>query len=187
MSRRTIELATAVAVVLLGALAPPALAGRAYTANELDNSVSVVNTTTNQTVGQAIHVGQFPRAVAITPSVNKIYVANRGSDNVSVIKASTKDVIKTIHVGGQPRALCVSPDGTRVYVANRRTDNVSVIGTVHNHVVDTINVGRAPFGIVASPDGNRVYVNNNDDETVSVIRTSTNHVIGSPIHVGSGP
>ena len=39
----------------------------AYITNALDNSVSVIDTTTNTVVGSAIPVGDAPRAVAVTP------------------------------------------------------------------------------------------------------------------------
>src|SRR6266566_730045 len=55
---------------------------RAYVANEPD-TVSVIDTSTN-TVVATIPVGIIPEAIAITPDGTRAYVANAGSNTVSV-------------------------------------------------------------------------------------------------------
>ena len=52
-----------------------------------------------QTVIATIPVGSNPWIVDANPVTNKIYVANRGSDNVSVIDGSTDTVLTTVAVG----------------------------------------------------------------------------------------
>ncbi|MFF4794411.1 YncE family protein, partial [Streptomyces sp. NPDC001276] len=59
---------------------------RAYTANAGSASVSVIDTATNRTVGNPIHVGGFPVWVVVSPDGRRAYTANSGSDSVSVIK-----------------------------------------------------------------------------------------------------
>ena len=72
-----------------------------------------------------IAVGISPWTVALDRT--DLYVANRGSDNVSVINTTSKTVTNTITVGTTPRAFALA--GTDLYVANEGTDNVSVIDT----------------------------------------------------------
>ena len=62
------------------------------------------------------------------------YVANGGSNTVSVIDTATKTVVATVGVGMGPIGIAVTPDGTHVYVANA-SSNVSVIATATNTVV----------------------------------------------------
>ena len=57
------------------------------------------------------------------------YVANSGSNDVTVIETMTHTPLKTIPVGMLPRALALSSDGTRVYVANGLRRTISVIDT----------------------------------------------------------
>ncbi|MFF4763784.1 YncE family protein, partial [Streptomyces sp. NPDC001292] len=59
---------------------------RAYTANSGPDSVSMIDTTTNRTVGNPIHVGGYPVWVAVSPDGHRAYAANEGSASVSVIK-----------------------------------------------------------------------------------------------------
>jgi YVTN family beta-propeller protein len=46
------------------------------------------------------------------------YVANGGSDTVSVIDTATKMVVTTVGVGMVPDGVAVTPNGKHVYVAN---------------------------------------------------------------------
>jgi YVTN family beta-propeller protein len=43
-----------------------------------------------------------------------LFVANSGSNNVSVINTATNTVVATIPVGTNPNRLAVTPDGTHV-------------------------------------------------------------------------
>jgi YVTN family beta-propeller protein len=127
--------------------------------------------------------------VAVTPDGSKVYVANFGSNTVSVIATATDTVIGSpIAVGARPEGVAVTPDGSKVYVANALSNTVSVIATATNTVTGSpIPVGRFPVGVAVTPDGSKVYVANEGDNTVSVIATATDTVTGSPIPVGSHP
>jgi YVTN family beta-propeller protein len=54
------------------------------------------------------------------------YVANSGSNTVSVVDMSTTPptVVATVPVGTSPFGLALSPDGRRVYVANSASNTV---------------------------------------------------------------
>jgi YVTN family beta-propeller protein len=78
--------------------------------------------------------------VAVNPAGTSVYVANRGSNTISVIETATNTVVATVSVGANPFGVAVTPDGTRVYVAHRSSNNVSVIDTASNTVVATKRV-----------------------------------------------
>jgi YVTN family beta-propeller protein len=63
-----------------------------------------------------ITVGTNPSDVVV--SGNHAYVANAGSNTVSVIDTGTKQVVATIPVGTGPNSLVATPQPNRVYVAN---------------------------------------------------------------------
>ncbi len=79
-----------------------------------------------QTVGTTIPVGTGPRAIAINPVTNKVYVANEGSDNVTIINGATHGTT-SVTVGDRPYWLAVNPETNRVYVVNFGDSNVSLI------------------------------------------------------------
>ena len=61
---------------------------------------------------------------------NRLYLANQGSNTVTVYDTATTAAVKTITVGARPTGLVVSPDETKVYVTNAFSNSVSVIETV---------------------------------------------------------
>ncbi|WP_206197414.1 PQQ-dependent sugar dehydrogenase [Peribacillus frigoritolerans] len=160
----------------------------AYVANEIDDTVSVVETKNNTVVGSPITVGSDPKGIAITRNGKFVYVANFSDDTVSVIDTKTNTLaVRSIEVGNGPVGIAITPNGLFTYVTNSLDDTVSVIQMKTNTVVGSpIGVGTGPSAIAIAPNG-RAYVTNSLDNTVSVIDTRTNIIIGSPITVGAGP
>lgn len=114
------------------------------------------------------------------------YIANSGSNTVSVINTVANKVIANVSVGARPFGTAVSTDGSRVYVTNNNGRAVTVINTATNTAVATVIVGYGPYGIAINRAGTKVYVANGGDNTVSVIDTATNNVIAT-LSVGSYP
>ncbi|HEY6202541.1 MAG TPA: YncE family protein [Candidatus Limnocylindria bacterium] len=126
----------------------------------------------------SIPAGTNPTGVAVNPETGRIYVANRGSNTVTVIDAATDGVIATIAEGGVPTAVAVNTRTNRVYVTNLiRT--VSVIDGATNAVIASIGVGLGPFSIAVNAETDRVYVANLYDHNLSVIDSTTNSVIAT--------
>ena len=119
------------------------------------------------------------------------YVANAGTNNVSVINVATNTVTATVPVGTTPFYLATTPVGGYVYVTNFYSNDVSVINTATNSLTTTIPVGNNPSGVAFTPDGAFAYVVNYDflntgSSTVSVINTATNSVT-TTLTVGNHP
>jgi len=114
------------------------------------------------------------------------YIANYGSNDVSVLDTATGTVTATVPVGRNPYGVSVNSAGTRVYVSNSDQDSVSVLDTATNSVIASIPVGDLPLGVATNAAGTRLYVANTLDGSVSVIDTATNTVI-TTIEVGSSP
>ena len=100
-----------------------------------------------------------------------IYVANTGSNTVSVIDGKTNNVTSDISkaIGKNPREIDVNPKTDKIYVANTGSNTVSVIDGKTNNVVKTVLVGKSPFSIAVDENTNNVYVANKDSNTISVI------------------
>jgi YVTN family beta-propeller protein len=157
----------------------PVLALNAYITDGGDNTVSVIDTSTN-TVVATVAVGANPRGVAVSPDGTKVYVANFGDNTVSVIGTITNTVMATIPVGERPTGVAVSPDGSKVYVANSDTPgsspwSLSVIDTATKAVsaVPLPPPAGQSQGVAVTPDGKWVYVTGGA-ATVAIIKTATN-------------
>jgi YVTN family beta-propeller protein len=114
----------------------------------------------------------------------RVYVANAGSDTVSVIDADTNAVIATIPVGDRPRGVVFL--GTRVYVSNELSGTVSVIDIASNTVVATVPVGSRPADIDRDVYWESLWVANEGSNNVSVIDPDTNTVVDT-VPVGVAP
>ncbi len=101
-----------------------------------------------------------------------IYVANSGSNTVSIIDGSNR-VLSNITVGLKPTDVATDTveEGLNsfAFVANTDSNTISVIDTRVNKVIDNVTVGDQPGSIVLNPMTNRLYVANSDSNTVSVI------------------
>ena len=158
---------------------------RAYVTNQLSNTVSVIDVSTNAVVA-TIPVGARPYGSAVNPQGTRAFITNADGNSVSVIDTATNAVIATIPVGVSPRSVAFTPNGARAYVTNCCGGGISVIDTATNKLAKSINGGAFPAGIVASPDGRRVYVANSSGRDVTVIDTATDTVAAS-IAIGTQP
>jgi YVTN family beta-propeller protein len=155
-----------------------------------DGVFSEIDTATGIVI-KSVKVGSRPKGVSVAPNGKTAYVANSGSNNVSVIDTSTNTVTDTVKVGFDPDGIAISPDGKKIYVANSGSNNVSVIDTATNTLKATVPVGNTPMGIAVTPDGKKVYVanygnNTVPEDTISIIDTATN-MVTSTVYVGEHP
>ncbi len=120
----------------------------------------------------------------------KIYVANNGSDTVSVIDSGTNTVIETITVGNGPSGVGVNTATGKVYVANVIAGNVSVIDsstdTVSTTIILTPSGYTDPWFMGVNPNTNKIYISQYyDGSDVTVINGVTDSVITTVDTTGS--
>jgi YVTN family beta-propeller protein len=164
----------------------------AYVTNFLDNTVSVIDTSTN-TVTATIAVGNQPNGIVFSPDHTRAYVTNRGTTGrgtISVIDTASSTVVATLDVPGVvlPIFPGISPDGKTLYLPSEATDSVVVYDIASGTVRATISIPSEPDEVAITPDGRRGYVSTAaaDIGSVWVFDTSTNTLIGSPIPVANG-
>jgi YVTN family beta-propeller protein len=127
--------------------------------------IAVINDV-NQVVANTT-VGSQPANIVVSADGKRVFVANNGSDTVSVVDTTTAQplVIKTINVGTEPWGMAITPNGKKLYVANSRSNNVSVIDIATLAVTKTIDdVGIEPRGVTITDNGDA----NDNDEKVYV-------------------
>ncbi|MBG9578340.1 hypothetical protein ABE42_03665, partial [Bacillus thuringiensis] len=119
-----------------------------------------------------------PFGGSIDASKHRLYVANSGSGNVSVIDTIKNAVIATITVGSQPRGVIVNQVTNKIYVVNNN-GNVSVIDGSSNEVITTITLGISGLSLEPNVDVllNKIYVPHYGSNSVSVIDGSNDGVI----------
>jgi YVTN family beta-propeller protein len=97
----------------------------AFVVNSLDNSISVVDLDQHPAVvDTTLSVELRPSAVTIDDSMGWLYVANRGSYNLSVIKMETLAVERAVQVGIGAGDVVLDPYGRRLYLAMTEASEV---------------------------------------------------------------
>jgi YVTN family beta-propeller protein len=109
-----------------------------------------------QSVGATIPVGTNPLGIAVNPVSNKLYVANAGSDNVTVIDL-TSGGSATIPSGDFTRWLGINTETNRIYASALLGANVTVINGATDTVATTLGTGGAGWTAV-NPLNDRAYV-----------------------------
>ena len=171
----------------------------AYTANNTDSTVSVINTATcnaRQHSGcsqrtSAVPVGFRPWALTIDRALHTVFVINNWDDTTSAINSLTCDAAHrsgcghrpaTSQVGKGPQAVITSPATGTIYAANFTDSTVSVINPARcnaartqgcRHPAPTAKVGASPGGLAVDQATSTVYVTNGGNDTVSVINAAT--------------
>ena len=87
----------------------------------------------------------MPFAVALSPDGKMLYLANAGSDDLSVIDLSTNQGVAHISVGANPRGIAISPDGARVFVNNVLDGTLSVMETEMHTIAETVTLTEIPL------------------------------------------
>ena len=155
--------------------------GRAFIINS-DNSITLYTALlpTSSIISTVVQPGSVSGSIGGgSSSNNNLYIANSGSNDVSVIPGGQSVVTTVVPVGTRPVMVAASGNGNQVYVINHDDNNVSVIGTADNAFIKNIAVGAQPIWGVMSDDANDVFVVNQGDGTMSVIDTALNQVIAT--------
>jgi 6-phosphogluconolactonase len=183
--------------------------GTLYIAAQGDSSLTAYTVALSNgaltNLGSALSTGSSPFAIAISPTLDAIFVDNTVSQTVSSYAVNSDGSLTltsgTVKTGIRPMGMVIDPFGKFLFVANQGSSSVSVFsinGTalteVPNSPFSTIPAGTTvatgPTSVVASATGNFLYVSNNFTNTVSAYSVSAGALtaIGtSPFAVGLSP
>lgn len=168
VARWPVRLRVVTASLALATVAPAALAPAA------------VASATDYTVTATVPVGITPTSVVL--AAGKIYVANHGSNTVSVIDPTTYTVTDTIPAGANVYGL--DSDTGFVYTTDQGANESSIINTTTNSIEATVRVGAAPASVLVA--NGHAFVTNEADGTVTVYNTSSRTVTDT-LTVGGFP
>ncbi len=128
-----------------------------YVTNEDSDNVSVINRDSGEVVA-TVMVGRRPKGIAasLIEGRMRIYVANSGSNSISVIDVTTNKVEDEIPVrlGWEPVDIAVSrvsPGKEFIFVTNYRSNSVSVIDSSSGQETENINAGDGPIAVAVDP------------------------------------
>ncbi|MDQ3978682.1 MAG: serine/threonine-protein kinase [Actinomycetota bacterium] len=128
----------------------------------------------------AVGTGTEPTSVAVNPRTNRLYVANSGSLNVTVIDGESRQVLATVPMSTRPQSVAVNQRSGRVYVATAES-SVVVISGDSNEVVGTIPLTSRPGGLAIDHRTDRVFVATSDPVLAVVDGPSSRVIANIPL------
>jgi len=109
--------------------------------------------------------------VTFSPDESRAYVANIGSESITVIDAEERRLLADPQVGEEPEGIAVDPDTGDLLVANQADDRLSLVDS-DTLTADTVSLlGETPIRIVVEPAGRYGFVPNRESHDVSVVDT----------------
>ncbi len=146
---------------------------KVYVSSE-QRGVAVIDAVKRKQVRE-LATGEHPLGLRLNRAQDRLYVANTGSDTVSVVRTDTDSIVKTILLrpadargisGTTPTALALSPDEKTLYVTLSDMNAVAVVDLTKGTVSGYIPVGWYPTCLAVSKDGKRLFVANAKGVTV---------------------
>lgn len=165
------------------AIAPKA--GRGYTSNGRDNTVTVFDTTTLKTITK-ISVGEGPDAIIYDPASNRVFTLNGRGEDATAIDVDKNVVVGTVKLTGRPEY--PQPDGKGHVFVN--IEDKSMIEQFDSKKLTSMGTwslapGEEPSGLSIDPKHHLVFSTCRNN-ILAVSDTALGKVVGTP-KIGNGP
>lgn len=163
---------------------------RVYTANQVSNTISVIDPSTDQLLGEISLGKPYPNVLSPLYRGQSLvhglrYSAKRkmlaavaiGSNALILISTENNKMLKTIYLGRSPHEPTFTPDSKQVWVSVRGEAYVSVVDVDLMKEIKQIPVADGPGMISFSPDGTIAYVCSSFTPEVDIINTKSYQII----------
>ncbi|MEV4505883.1 beta-propeller fold lactonase family protein [Streptomyces klenkii] len=141
-------------------------------------------------VGDPVPVGAEPRALALSPTGDRLCVANYGSASVSVatvdVGSGRVSTPATVPAGAHPVAVAFAPDGGVIHVVGQTS---GILTAIRVDPLDhtAVPLAGVPAGVVFGRDGHHSYVTDQATGQLTVVRAAPRKTAGIPAGEGSEP
>lgn len=170
---------------------------RVYTADQVSNTVSVIDPSSNRLLGELrlgsqrlaplpatsfvlspLYGGQVNvHGLGFSPDHRLLDVVSTMTNAVTLVETATNRVRGTVYVGRNPHEGFFRPDGKELWVCVRGEDYISVIDPMLMREVRRIRTAPGPSMVVFRPDGRIAFVNHSFTPELDVVDVSAGVVI----------
>ncbi len=160
---------------------------RVLVANQGSNTVTLIDTFSNRVVGTVqVEVGPAHISIDPNPNADRAYVASPSSAFMTVLSASSGQVVRRLRVG--PGVVASVPDDfpNRLFLVKAPQNRVVVFDAALNVEIGGFQTGRNPHRIVRDHDRDKLYVVNREGDSVTVADRLSRR-IESTVPVGKRP
>lgn len=124
--------------------------------------VIVVDTKQKKVLG-SVKVGvPHPHSIAVVPSLDKAYTANKDVQHISVVDLKEMKPLKDIPAPTGTDGIIATPDGKYVFVGNFKGTELLVVDPKKDEVIKSIPFDLPPSTFALSPDGAKLYITFHD-------------------------
>ena len=120
-------------------------------------SLSLIETAKNS-VAATIPLHRKPLAIDLDAAGNLAYIANAGSNSVSVVDLKARREVAQIGIGEEPVALRLAPDGKTLIVANQRGNSVSIVDVAARRVRSIFPDCPGAADVAVLPDSSKAFI-----------------------------
>lgn len=190
MHRLTLALVALLAVVLAFSKASddrPSLGGVLLVTNKSENTLSFIDPGTGEELAR-IATGPAPHEVAATPDGRLAFVANYGSNSLTVIDVPNRKALGMVDLGEhtRPHGITVTSDGGSVWVTTEGSQDLVEVDVASRQVRQAIKTGqRVTHMVVLVESKGKAYTANIGSGNVTAIDTKRGEVIRQ-IPTGAG-
>jgi 6-phosphogluconolactonase len=143
--------------------------------------------------------GNMPFSIAITPSLDALFVDNNGSNSITAYSVNSSGSLTAVAgrtpTGASPMGMAIDPRGRFLFVANQASSTISVysingtsLQAVNGSPFTTIPMGTTtptlPMAVAVSATGNFLYVANNFTNSVGAFSIASS---GALTPLGASP
>lgn len=148
----------------------PGANNKVYVSSERDGIVTDIDPVNNK-IRRQTKTGDHPMAFLLDKGQRRLFVANAGSDTVSIVSTGTDKVMDTILLrpvaargvpGATPTSMALNKDESRLYVALADMNAVAVVDlkAKRPQVIGYIPAGWYPTSVLMAPDGKALFIAN---------------------------
>lgn len=148
-----------------------------YVSTELDKTVTAFDPKTWKPTVTLPTGQEQSHMYIISHSGKRMYTANVGPGNVSVIDIPTRKVVATIPISATTQRISVSNDDKYVFTADQTKNQLAVIDTATNTVKQWIPIPGMGYGTGLTRDGHFLIVTLRDKNKVAIVDLKTMAVI----------
>lgn len=169
---------------------PVSARDRVYTGDQVSNTISVIDPSTDRLLGQIrlgnprpnvlspLYSGQTNvHGLGFSPDHRTLAVISTGTNAVTLIETATNRVMGTVYVGRNPHEGFFTPNGKELWVTVRGADYISVIDPVQMREIRRVVTASGPAMVVFRPDGEVAFVNHSFTPELDVVDVKTGAVL----------
>ena len=163
---------------------------RVYTGDQVSNTVSVIDPSTDRLLGQIRLGNQRPNILSATyggqinthglgfsPDHRLLAVVSTATNAVTIVETATNRVRGIVYIGRNPHEGFFTPNGRELWVSVRGENYLSVIDPVALREVRRVVTAPGPAMVVFRPDGKIAFVDHSFTPELDVVDVASGRVI----------